>query len=148
MQRTGAARAVCGVGPGSFQETPEGPPSSLWTLQPSACLALTRREPRRARASGPPAAPGDGACTGGFGATERKARARSTKPAAWRGVRLSWGAGILNLGSSSFHLAHLSPGVSTSDRTSASALKLLMMGLSFASKTLPHIYTVIGQCSQ
>lgn len=148
MQRTGAALAVCRVGPGSFQETPEGPPSSLWPLQPSACLTLTRREPRRARASGPPAAPGDGASKGGFGATEREARGGEDQARCVALGQAEPGAGILNLGSSSFHLAHLTPGVSTSDPTSASALKRLMMGLSFASKTLPHIYTVIGQCSQ
>ncbi|KAI4540965.1 hypothetical protein MG293_008107 [Ovis ammon polii] len=49
------------------QETPEGRPSSLWPLQPSACLTLTGREPRRARASGPTAAPGGGASRGALG---------------------------------------------------------------------------------
>ncbi|KAI4570063.1 hypothetical protein MJT46_007357 [Ovis ammon polii x Ovis aries] len=49
------------------QETPEGRPSSLRPLQPSACLTLTGREPRRARASGPTAAPGGGASRGALG---------------------------------------------------------------------------------
>ena len=86
MQRTRAAQAVCPVGPGSFQdgqETPEGPPSSLWPLQPSACLTLTGHEPRRARASGPTAAPGGGASRGALRPRNARSGAGRTKSAAW-----------------------------------------------------------------
>ncbi|OWK12502.1 hypothetical protein Celaphus_00003832 [Cervus elaphus hippelaphus] len=81
-------------------------------LKPSACLTLTRREPRRARASGPPAAPGDGASKGGFGATEPEARGGEDQARCVALGQAEPGAGILNLGSSSFHLAHLTPGPS------------------------------------
>lgn len=75
------------------QETPEGRPSSLWPLQPSACLTLTGREPRRARASGPTAAPGGGASRGALGPRNARSGAGRTKSAAWRWVWLSRGRG-------------------------------------------------------